>query len=433
MLKRGSICIARDARSRPRVRRVPACLACMASVASGAAAQHWIREVARTQPDPLTAIAEVDIADDGVVLCSLSIHSPSPVSYPLVWRPDSGAAPLLNSNAENLAACMSADGAVVFALHPGQPGFVVSYMGGSSTNLPTLQGVPLATTRSGAEAFGYVPGAHRVPAIFDPLILSGPTLLGGSELAGHTRTDLSAHAPAADGSLVFGQADFIRDADGAPITRTQLWNRTIEPVIERLVPNPAGYACYRINAVSAGGDFCAASAWNPGGPHLPWFHRFPDFTLWPLPLIPGDVSGDALDISEPGTTLIGTVQTQTGEAGRVWCATPKLTVRSLDALLAARNVDVTGWSNLRLRHVSPDGRHLSGVGEHDGNAAIWAAFVGQTCCLADMNDDGSVDLADFFDFFNCFDADSPCADLDEDPEINLGDFFTFLNGFDAGC
>ncbi len=56
-----------------------------------------------------------------------------------------------------------------------------------------------------------------------------------------------------------------------------------------------------------------------------------------------------------------------------------------------------------------------------------------TACLADRDCSGEVDLADFFDFFNCFDQNLPCAELDGESGIDLGDFFAFFNGFDAGC
>lgn len=55
------------------------------------------------------------------------------------------------------------------------------------------------------------------------------------------------------------------------------------------------------------------------------------------------------------------------------------------------------------------------------------------CSLADINNDGLVDLADFFDFFNCFSDGTACADLDQSGEVDLADFFEFFNAFSAGC
>lgn len=54
-------------------------------------------------------------------------------------------------------------------------------------------------------------------------------------------------------------------------------------------------------------------------------------------------------------------------------------------------------------------------------------------CVADVTYDGVVDLADFFEFFNCFDATDGCGNIDGQPGVDLGDFFAFLNHFDQGC
>lgn len=56
-----------------------------------------------------------------------------------------------------------------------------------------------------------------------------------------------------------------------------------------------------------------------------------------------------------------------------------------------------------------------------------------TRCLADMNLDDTVDLLDFFAFFNAWDIADIRADLDNVPGVDLGDFFTFFNAFDASC
>lgn len=52
---------------------------------------------------------------------------------------------------------------------------------------------------------------------------------------------------------------------------------------------------------------------------------------------------------------------------------------------------------------------------------------------ADVNDDGVLDLADFFEFLNDFDASDPGADVNGDTLVDLADYFEFLNAFDQGC
>lgn len=67
------------------------------------------------------------------------------------------------------------------------------------------------------------------------------------------------------------------------------------------------------------------------------------------------------------------------------------------------------------------------------SAAFSLDFRLTPTCIADLNNDGSTDLADFFDFFNCFDSSGGCADIDGVDGADLGDFFAFLGAFDAGC
>lgn len=55
------------------------------------------------------------------------------------------------------------------------------------------------------------------------------------------------------------------------------------------------------------------------------------------------------------------------------------------------------------------------------------------CGPGDINADGASDLADFFDFFGCYDTGAPCAELDGVAPVDLADFFLFFAGYDAGC
>lgn len=68
--------------------------------------------------------------------------------------------------------------------------------------------------------------------------------------------------------------------------------------------------------------------------------------------------------------------------------------------------------------------------EHQ-RAAAWVQH--HYACSSDVNDDRTVDLSDFFDFFNDFDQGLGRADITCDNQVDLEDFFAFFNGFDAGC
>lgn len=80
------------------------------------------------------------------------------------------------------------------------------------------------------------------------------------------------------------------------------------------------------------------------------------------------------------------------------------------------------------------------------NAGPYSVLVANSCsselsatgdlvvrCASDTNEDGTVDLNDFFEFFNCFDTSMPCADMDSSGVVDLVDFFAYLNAFDANC
>lgn len=54
-------------------------------------------------------------------------------------------------------------------------------------------------------------------------------------------------------------------------------------------------------------------------------------------------------------------------------------------------------------------------------------------CYADLNDDGVLDLFDFLEFTNLFNAEDSLADCDQDGAFDLFDFLCFNNEFNAGC
>ena len=54
-------------------------------------------------------------------------------------------------------------------------------------------------------------------------------------------------------------------------------------------------------------------------------------------------------------------------------------------------------------------------------------------CYADMNGDSQLNIFDFLEFQNRFDAGDPDADCDEDGSLTIFDFLCFQNAFDVGC
>ena len=56
-----------------------------------------------------------------------------------------------------------------------------------------------------------------------------------------------------------------------------------------------------------------------------------------------------------------------------------------------------------------------------------------TDCPADLDGNGTLDIFDFLEFQNLFDAGDLRADLDGSGSLDIFDFLEFQNLFDAGC
>lgn len=54
-------------------------------------------------------------------------------------------------------------------------------------------------------------------------------------------------------------------------------------------------------------------------------------------------------------------------------------------------------------------------------------------CYADFTRDGELDLFDFLEYVNAFNAANPAADCDASGSLDLFDFLCFTNAFNAGC
>ena len=69
-------------------------------------------------------------------------------------------------------------------------------------------------------------------------------------------------------------------------------------------------------------------------------------------------------------------------------------------------------------------------------ARVWMSLLATALrprCIADLNNDGSTDLADYFAFLDAYDNARPEADLNRDGSADLADFFAFLHAYDTGC
>ena len=115
-----------------------------------------------------------------------------------------------------------------------------------------------------------------------------------------------------------------------------------------------------------------------------------------LGILPGGSTSDALAVSGDGTVVVGTSVRGRNYAVR-WTAADGM--RSIEDLLAAAGVDITGWQLNVARAVSSDGTTIVGDGiDPSGNAQGWIVrFVASATCelvsqLGDVNGDRRSDL-----------------------------------------
>jgi hypothetical protein len=80
--------------------------------------------------------------------------------------------------------------------------------------------------------------------------------------------------------------------------------------------------------------------------------------------------------------------------------------------------------------------HYSIPGELVQGGQLLAIFIPQTAsapCYADFTGEGDLDLFDFLEYVNVFNAGDGLADCTHDGELDLFDFLCYVNVFNAGC
>lgn len=406
----------------------------LAAWAPIAHAQPWMERIDR-HPSAGASLEFVDVANNGVVLGQYRfVLGTTLIDTGFIWTRQASLQ-LIGSASRWNASCISPDGSVCFGSSIPNSSIISYVVGSGGTVSSTLAGTPRCANQTGTEAYGSFASAPRTPMLFNRTSPASSFQLPLPSLAGTQLKDVDATACSASGSLLFGNALFLRTSDNQNISRAVAWNRSQAPLSSVLVPLPFGASSCQLGAVSAGAEYGAGSAWSGASPHLPWLYVRAAQAWAPLPLVADDNSGDSTDISASGQTLVGNTRGpgNTADRGRVWCNAFAFSGRSIESLLLSRGLDLSHWAGLSIRHISPDGQYIIGDGLYDGTEASWAAYVGRTCCPGDVNDDGAIDLDDYFAFFNCWDTSAPCADIDASQGVDLQDFFAFFNSFDSGC
>jgi hypothetical protein len=92
-----------------------------------------------------------------------------------------------------------------------------------------------------------------------------------------------------------------------------------------------------------------------------------------------------------------------------------------------------GWIKARL--TDPRGAQLEALawGYESTPDTPVEAGAGARTCYPDLDDSGTLDLFDFLEFSNLFNAQDPKADCEQNGQFDLFDFLCFTNFFNAGC
>lgn len=92
-----------------------------------------------------------------------------------------------------------------------------------------------------------------------------------------------------------------------------------------------------------------------------------------------------------------------------------------------------GSFELRGTIGQPDAARRAAGGTLTVTGGFWSGGSVAQPCTADLNDDGIIDLSDFFLFFANWDSDQLLADINLDYTLDLTDFFAFFDSYDVGC
>jgi hypothetical protein len=68
-----------------------------------------------------------------------------------------------------------------------------------------------------------------------------------------------------------------------------------------------------------------------------------------------------------------------------------------------------------------------------GDFGVYIETTGEGGCYSDLNGDTVLDLFDFLEFTNLFNAGDDVADCEDDGVLDLFDFLCYTNAFNAGC
>ncbi len=340
-------------------------------------------------PAGFTECYGLAVANGGSVAVLFAIN-PGGVDRAFLWRPGSGAAPLipLPPSVSSVARAITGDGR-----------FVVGDIAFGDIRTAILWSAPGSVL-----SLGDLPG--------DEFLSYGIGL-------------------SADGNTVVGMG-----TDWTTIGKACRWRRA-DPAGNFLGPEqlpgfPGGpWWAYNIaRAVTPDGKIAVGEATHAPGVVEACLWTAKDEILELGNLRRGDETY-ARSLSERALVVVGESFTPAESTAFLW--TPQSGMRSLkDELQTRYGLDLSGWELEIAFGVSDDGRRIAGSGFHHGVREAWAATL-PAPCYPDCNDDGVLNTADLSCFQARYLAGAFYADCTGDGETSVADIACFQSEFSSGC
>lgn len=194
------------------------------------------------------------------------------------------------------------------------------------------------------------------------------------------------------------------------------------------------------------GVVICASAGNSGQPGVKFPARYPETiavaaTDYLDQLAEFSTTGPEVTVAAPGVEILSTwddifspptyiTQSGTSSAAPLVAGIVALMLSENPSLDTQRVIELLQWSVIDL---GPTGRDNGfGLGRIDAHRAVGAA-KGQYVCPADVNQNGSLEEADFSAWLAAFNANAPLADQNFNGSVEVADFSGFIANYANGC
>ncbi len=142
--------------------------------------------------------------------------------------------------------------------------------------------------------------------------------------------------------------------------------------------------------------------------------------------LPGGIFDSyAFDASDDGSIVVGRGHSALGQEAVVWDNSSGM--QEVKQILVNGGINLTGWTLVEATGISADGRTLVGWGFNpSGNFEAWIATL-PTCCDADVDGNGIVELADLNIVVSCLNVTPVPGHACEPADVNCDGVIDFID------